>query len=182
MLSGISSQCLLIFLSNLTNNPPPFEVSSKRLNNLVKSCTQSGTQASVVGYRTVSKSTQGKPERQAEVHTGFPERTDAYMPTPKLHFQEQKSPKSRTQYHFQEHISKCIPTFMKTIQLPDFMGKSQGNLPYWFSAAKNAVSAHHAWLSASPIIPQQSCELHSSCRCHLPRQCWWKATSRGMLS
>ena len=37
----------------------------------------------------------------------------AYMPTPKLHFQEQKSPKSGTQYNFQEHISKYIPTFMK---------------------------------------------------------------------
>ena len=37
----------------------------------------------------------------------------AYTPTPKLHFQEQKSPKSGTQYNFQEHISKYIPTFMK---------------------------------------------------------------------
>ena len=36
-----------------------------------------------------------------------------YMPTPKLRFQEQKSPKSGTQHNFPEHISKCIPTFMK---------------------------------------------------------------------
>ena len=39
--------------------------------------------------------------------------TGPYMPTQKLRFQEQKSPKSRTQYNFPEHISKCIPTFMK---------------------------------------------------------------------
>ena len=37
----------------------------------------------------------------------------AYMPTPKLHFQEQKSPKSRTQHNFLEHISQCIPTLIE---------------------------------------------------------------------
>ena len=37
----------------------------------------------------------------------------AYMPTPKLRFQEQKSLKSRTHHNFPKHISKCIPTFMK---------------------------------------------------------------------
>ena len=66
------------------------------------------------------------------------------MLTPKSRFQEQKSPKSRTQYNFQKHISKRISTFMKQIWLPDFMGKSQGNLPYWFHAAENAVFANQA--------------------------------------
>ena len=31
----------------------------------------------------------------------------------------------------------------------------------------------HAWLSASPIISQQYCELQSSHKCHLSRQ-WWQ--------
>ena len=30
---------------------------------------------------------------------------NSYMPTPKLHFQEQKSPKSRTQNHFSANLS-----------------------------------------------------------------------------
>ena len=38
---------------------------------------------------------------------------NTHMPTPKLHFQAQKSPKSGTLFNFQEHISKRIPTFMK---------------------------------------------------------------------
>ena len=53
--------------------------------------------------------------------------TTAYLPTPQLRFQEQKSPKSGTQHNFPERISKRIPTFMKKIPLPDFMGKTQGN-------------------------------------------------------
>ena len=71
----------------------------------------------------------------------------SYMPTQKLHFQEQKSPKYGTQYNFQEHISKRIPRFyeiMKSIWLPDFTEKSHGNLPYSFPAAENAVFADHA--------------------------------------
>ena len=46
-------------------------------------------------------------------HTHTLHLANTYMPTPKLCSQEQKSPKSRTQNNFPEHISKCIPTFMK---------------------------------------------------------------------
>ena len=88
------------------------------------------------------------------------------MPTPKVRFQEQKSPKSGTQYNFQEHISNHIPTFMKQIRLPDFTGKSQRNLPYQFRTAENAILADHARLSACPIISQ----LQSSQMCHLTQQ------------
>ena len=111
--------------------------------------------------------------------------TEAYLPTSKLHFQEQKRPKSRTRHNFLEHISKHTPTFMIKFQLPDFMGKSQSN-PTLCTSLIDSVrlrTSHpnQAWLSASPIISQQYCQLQSSCQCHLSRLQWPKATSHSLL-
>ena len=40
------------------------------------------------------------------------------MPTKKLHFQQQKPPKSGTKHNYPEHFRKCILTFMKQSRLP----------------------------------------------------------------
>ena len=66
-----------------------------------------------------------------------------YLPTPKLRFQEQISPKSGTQHNFLKHISKRIPTLMKKSGNKILWENRRAiyivHLPYQFRAAENAV-------------------------------------------
>ena len=66
------------------------------------------------------------------------------MPTPKLRFQEQKSPKSGTQHNFPEHTTASVsPHYLNKSGYQIFRENHRAiyivHLPYQFCAAENAV-------------------------------------------
>ena len=103
----------------------------------------------------------------------------AYLPTPKLRFQEQKSQKSETQQQTYPYIYEKNPVtrFYKKITGQSTLCTSLTN-----SAQLRTLFADHAWLSTSSIISQHYCELQSSQKCHLSRRWRQKTTSHGALS
>ena len=110
--------------------------------------------------------------------------SSAYLPTPKLRFQEQISPKSGTQ-HSRTH-QQMYPHINEINPATRFCGKITGQSTLCTSLTNSSqlrmLFADHARLSASPIISQHYCELQnqSSCECHLSRQWWQKTTSHGV--
>ena len=110
----------------------------------------------------------------------------SYMPTPKLCFPKQKSPKSGTRHNFCRTHQQTYPQINEINRATRFYGKITGQSTLRTSLTDSAhlrmPSADHARLSASSIISQHYCKLQSSRKCHLSCQQWRKTTSHGVLS
>lgn len=104
------------------------------------------------------------------------------MPTKKLHFQELKSPKSLTQHGFQECISKCIRTCVKSFQPLHVISSDNPTACTSLTDSEQPKMACQLCLTVRHFISEQYSKLHSMRKCRLSHLWWWMTTSQSILS